>query len=160
MPSMNYCYHNRWVSQPGRLLKLTNVQQKPSPTKDKSSTCARENQIRRRVFRMNSVNSQSYLKNQEGQSEGMGPFFGESKFGVYKQCKNNMKKMIIYRSNGGSGSNVVYFKRVAVGSLSAPIHPCNQNNCEIPQIKNACTKINGGNCRVNGKEWQMIRSGL
>jgi hypothetical protein len=160
MPSMNYCYHNRWVSQPGRLLKLTKVQQKPSPTKDNSSTGARENQIRRRVFRMNSVNSQSYLKNQKDQIEGMGPFFGESKFGAHKHCKNNMKKMIIYRSNGGSGSNVVYFKRVAVGSLSAPIHPCKANNCNIHEIKKACSKINGGNCRVNGKAWQMIRSGL
>ena len=35
-----YCYHNRWVSQPGRLRKLSRVQIQPGPTRDYGSTGA------------------------------------------------------------------------------------------------------------------------
>lgn len=136
---MNYCYHNRWVSQPGRLLKLTKVQQKPSPTKDNSSTGARENQIRNRVMR---PSNQSY-----------GPLFGNGTFHTF----NN--KIFYRKSSGGTGSNVIYWKKIAVGPRSISCATTCENVTD-PQIIGACVKIKRGTCFLGSKLFLNKRRGL
>tara|TARA_B110000858_G_scaffold136833_1_gene155481 strand:+ start:3229 stop:3735 length:507 start_codon:yes stop_codon:yes gene_type:complete len=162
-----YCYHNRWVSQPGRLRKLSRVQIQPGPTRDYGSTGALANSIRRRVMRPNTQVNKGYTKKNMKQAQGYGPLFGEAKSpGVYNKCKGRGKNF--YKSNGGTGSDVVYWKKVAGG----PRQLTSGNNCELgicggapvgftrAQKQAACTKIKSGLCVLGGKKWLNFRRGI
>jgi len=160
-----YCYHNRWVSQPSRLSKLTNVQQQPGPTRNYGSIGARENSIRRRVIRSNNNQIDSYLKGKNKQTHGFGPLFGIKKQNDFPQCQDEDKTEIAYRSNGGTGTDVTYWKRVMVGpygwSGSLGEKPCGiDSDCDIPEINKACQKIKSKFCVLSGKAWFKKRRGL
>jgi len=161
---MNYCYHNRWVSQPNRLLKLTKVQQQPGPTRNYGSIGSRENSIRRRVIRPNSTRSDGYLKGKNKQTYGFGPFFGMKKRNDFPQCSAEDENKIAYRSNGGTGGEVTYWKRIMVGTYgwtgSLGEKPCDIETCDTPKLQQACDKIKSNFCILGGKAWLKKRRGL
>ena len=145
-----YCYHNRWESQPGRLLKLTKAQQKPGPTRDISSTGARENQIRNRVMRA-TANSKK---------QRYGPLFGKGTFNTLSTCKStNNRYGTHYKSGGGTGGDIIYWKKIAVGPRSIT---CAPECSEVTNLKfkGACTKIKNGTCFLGSKSFLSKRRGL
>lgn len=110
---------------PIRLKELNNAQ-KPAPTKLKGSQVARENYIRRRVAVIKQIKDclpkDKRLKNgQCNETYAYGPVFGIArgpKFGgkdASKGCSGGGCNNIYY-ANGGSGSDVVQWKRLYGGS--------------------------------------------
>ena len=51
----NYCFQRQWECRPGKLKRLSEVQQQPSPTRDYGSDGARSNYVMRRVVRTNAT---------------------------------------------------------------------------------------------------------
>ena len=140
-----YCYHNRWESQPGRLLKITKVQQKPGPTRDISSPGARGNQIRNRVMRPT-----TFSKKQR-----YGPLFGNGTFNTLSKCKSTDKRYgSHYKSGSGTGGDIIYWKKIAVGPRSIACAP------DCLKIGGACTKIKNGTCFLGSKSFLKKRRGL
>mgnify|MGYP006102911883 CR=1 FL=1 len=164
-----YCYHNRWVAQPGRLLKLTKVQNQPGPTRDYGSSGALSNSIRRRVMRPNKQASTGFTKSNLKQTDGYGPLFGTAKApGIFDNCSPKGKNY--YRSNGGTSSDVTYWKKIAVGPRQLFTNS-SKESCSLDQCKNAtgatktamkkaCGKVGTGICVLGGKKWLQVRRGL
>ena len=162
-----YCYHNRWVAQPGRLLKLTKVQNQPGPTRDYGSSGALSNSIRRRVMRPNKQASTGFTKSNLKQTDGYGPLFGTAKApGIFDNCSPTGKGITgknYYRSNGGTSSDVTYWKKIAVGPrqlfTNSSKESCSLEDCKEAN-KAACKKVRKGLCVLGGKKWLHVRRGL
>ena len=165
-----YCYHNRWVAQPGRLLKLTKVQKQPGPTRDYGSSGALNNAIRRRVMRPNKQASTGYTKKNSQQTDGYGPLFGTAKApGIFNNCSTGKKETKenegknYYRSNGGTSSDVTYWKRVAVGPRQLFTNS-SEDSCKLKECSKtnntACNNVRNGLCVLGGKHWLEVRRGL
>lgn len=86
-----------------RLIQLNHAS-KPSPTKLTGSQVSRENYIRKRVAKIN-VNKTTK------KMSGYGPLFGLAKKPKYGGDCND-----IYYANGGTGSDIVQWKRIYGGS--------------------------------------------
>ena len=110
---------------PIRLKELNNAK-KPAPTKLKGSQVARENYIRRRVAVIKQIKDclpkDKRLKNGEcNETYAYGPVFGIARGPKYggkdasKGCSGGGCNNIYY-ANGGSGSDVVQWKRLYGGS--------------------------------------------
>ena len=157
-----YCYHNRWVAQPGRLLKLTKVQNQPGPTRDYGSSGALSNSIRRRVMRPNKQASTGFTKSNLKQTDGYGPLFGTAKApGIFDNCSPKGKNY--YRSNGGTSSDVTYWKKIAVGPRQLFTNS-SKESCSLEDCKEAnnaaCKEVRKGLCVLGGKKWLHVRRGL
>ena len=137
MPT-KYCYSSRWLAQPGRLSKLTNVQKQPGPTRDYGSSNARSNAIRRRVMRPSTTPSTT-------QTKGYGPLFGTTKNNSFSKCASDKKNF--YQSNSGTGNDVVYWKRIAVGPRELKPSNCDGVNSNCDSVAAAeCDKVKNGPC--------------
>lgn len=168
MPCGTYCYHNQWLCRPGRLRKLTEVQKQPSPTRDYGSEGARENSIRRRVLSTNSNQNRGGTKDQIKQTEGFGPLFGKRvKPSIFNNCegcgaRDNGETKYYYRSNGGTGADMIYWRRVMVGTTSlfpesgSTAPSCSMRNCK-GQENTAGNAVRGGMCVLGGKNWLNYR---
>ena len=145
---------------PIRLKELNNAQ-KPAPTKLKGSQVARENYIRRRVAVIKQIKDclpkDKRLKNGEcNETYAYGPVFGIArgpKFGgkdASKGCSGGGCNNIYY-ANGGSGSDVVQWKRLYGGSRtlfstkSCKYGCCGQVGPEGKGVNKGCR------CYGNGK---------
>ena len=85
-----------------RLIQLNHAS-KPSPTKLTGSQVSRENHIRRRVAKLNLDKTTNRI--------WYGPLFGLAKNPKYGgDCSD------VYYANGGSGSDIVQWKRIYGGS--------------------------------------------
>lgn len=89
-------------------LNQKSVQSSPGPTTMKGGAVALDNAIRRRVGRV----TRHSAKN--GATESYGPLFGLNKGKLGSACVNKNIKT----ANGGSGSDVTYWKRVYGRSLN------------------------------------------
>jgi len=97
----------------GRLSYLQR-QTKPAPTRNYGSEDARARSIRRRVARIKTRSLDQYGNVVD---KGYGPLFGLRK-GVGNTWLPNGQCKYIFSANGGSGSDVAYWKRVYGGSMN------------------------------------------
>jgi len=160
-----YCYQRQWDCRAGRLKKLSQVQIKPSPTRNYGSGGARANSIRRRVARYttNNNNVNSNLKENPKQTLGYGPVFGTAKApSVFNNCGGCGDKTTttknVYRSNGGTGGDVVYWKRIMGGprQLTTGNDATDDGTCGL---NNQCTATKSRNCVLGGNRWLNYRRG-
>ena len=106
----------------GRIAYL-NQQDKPNVTKDYGSGDAMSRAVRRRVGRFASI----------GSSKKYGPLFGLKKNLFDNSCSRfNNTRQFYYKSNSGSSSDVIYWKRNYGGSINlmnsgknCQVVPCN-----------------------------------
>jgi hypothetical protein len=121
MPCGQYCYGFNWDCRAGRLNKL-NVQVKPNMTRDYGSQSARERLLRRRTsanVRIPPKDCFNYKREECNPYIAYGPLFGLRKAPRHSCCTGSdpVYPAKWYRSNGGSGSDVVYWKRVHGGPI-------------------------------------------
>ena len=100
----------------GVRLRELNSAKKPSPTKLQGSQVARENYIRRRVAVIkqikNCLSDDQRFKGEEcNETYAYGPVFGFA-----KNPKRGGKCNNVYSANGGSGSDVIQWRRLYGGS--------------------------------------------
>jgi len=107
---------------PIRLKELNNAK-KPAPTNLKGAQVARENYIRRRVASVKNGNTCFNTKKNPNcdAKYAYGPVFGIKKNPRNGNCSN------IYSANGGSGSDIVQWKRIYGGSRIL----FSNNNCSF-----------------------------
>jgi len=140
MPCGTYRYKMNWECRVGRLNRL-NTQVKPNSTLDYGSLAARERLIRRRTSAniwtnppfdpmIKGGNDRAWPNARAGVGpqyngyQAYGPLFGEKRGVGSGPCActpaavaAEKTKGRIYRSNGGSSSDVVYWKRIHGGSI-------------------------------------------
>lgn len=167
-----YCYHNQWACRPGRLRKLSEVQIQPGPTRNYGSEGARVNSIRRRVLRVNRKYNNGDIQGNRKQTEGYGPLFGTAeKPSIFNNCTgcggvDNGSTKFYYRQNGGTGSDVSYWKRVMGGSTNLfPTSNVNSASCSLDErctgVENvAGAKVSSNFCSLGGNRWLNFRRGL
>jgi hypothetical protein len=161
-----YCYQRQWDCRAGRLKKLSQVQIKPSPTRNYGSEGPRANSIRRRVARYTKNNNNIYgNKSTPEQTLGYGPVFGTAKApSVFNNCggcgDRTTTTKNVYRSNGGTGGDVVYWKRV----MGGPRQLTTGNNTAVadkPCGMNAqCDSNKAARCGLGGKNFLNHRRGV
>lgn len=105
---------------PIRLKELNNAK-KPAPTKLKGAQVARENYIRRRVATIKQAKpclppDKKFKGENCNKNYAYGPVFGIAKGPRYGGRGNDAGCSNIYYANGGSGSDVVQWKRLYGGS--------------------------------------------
>lgn len=140
MPCGTYRYKMNWECRVGRLNRL-NTQVKPNSTLDYGSLAARERLIRRRTSAniwtnppfdpmIKGGNNRAWPNARAGVGpqyngyQAYGPLFGEKRGVGSGPCACTPEAVAaektkgrIYRSNGGSSSDVVYWKRIHGGSI-------------------------------------------
>ena len=161
-----YCYQRQWDCRAGRLKKLSEVQIKPSPTRNYSSEGARANSIRRRVARYTKNNNNIYgNKNTPEQTLGYGPVFGTAKApSVFNNCggcgDRTTTTKNVYRSNGGTGGDVVYWKRI----MGGPRQLTTGNNTAVADkscgMNDQCDSNKAARCGLGGKNFLNHRRGV
>uniref|UniRef100_A0A6C0C6G5 Uncharacterized protein n=1 Tax=viral metagenome TaxID=1070528 RepID=A0A6C0C6G5_9ZZZZ len=97
----------------GRLSYLQR-QTKPMPTRNYGSEDARSRAIRRRVTKIKTPSTDQYGNTVK---YGYGPLFGLRK-GVGNTWSPSGQCKYVFSANGGSGSDVAYWKRVMGGSMN------------------------------------------
>ena len=162
--SCQYCYQRQWDCRAGRLKKLSQVQIKPSPTRNYGSGGARANSIRRRVARYtNNGSNDVATKSNQKQTLGYGPIFGTGKApSVFNNCggcgDRTTTTKNIYRSNGGTGSDVVYWKRI----MGGPRQLTTGNDATVDGtcgLSNQCNANKAAPCNLSGRRFLNLRRG-
>ena len=156
------CYNCRWHCRPGRLRRL-NLQNKPSPTREYGSLGARENYIRRRTaarIRKPTAKCYNYKGEQCNQYIAYGPRFGLRKRPTVCCCpdgdpKCQHTKSSWFRSNGGSGSDVTFWKRISAGPANLMPSCLGTPRCS-PSQEDQCMDCMGWYrpCPWNGRYWE------
>ena len=156
------CYNCRWYCRPGRLRRL-NLQNKPSPTREYGSLGARENYIRRRTaarIRKPTAKCYNYKGEQCNQYIAYGPRFGLRKRPTVCCCpdgdpKCQHTKSSWFRSNGGSGSDVTFWKRISAGPANLMPSCLGTPRCS-PSQEDQCMDCMGWYrpCPWNGRYWE------
>ena len=162
MPCGQLCYNYRWHCRPGRLRRL-NLQNKPSPTREYGSLGARENYIRRRTaarIRKPTAKCYNYKGEQCNQYIAYGPRFGLRKRPTVCCCpdgdpKCQHTKSSWFRSNGGSGSDVTFWKRISAGPANLMPSCLGTPQCS-PSQEDQCMDCMGWYrpCPWNGRYWE------
>ena len=162
MPCGQLCYNYRWHCRPGRLRRL-NLQNKPNPTRDYGSLGARENYIRRRTaarIRKPTAKCYNYKGEQCNQYIAYGPRFGLRKRPTVCCCpdgdpKCQHTKSSWFRSNGGSGSDVTFWKRISAGPANLMPSCLGTPRCS-PSQEDQCMDCMGWYrpCPWNGRYWE------
>ena len=128
-----YCYLLESSCKKCRLKKLSEVQNKPGPTQKYNSESAMANSIRRRVLGLRRNQNSGAPKNKLKQGFRFGPLFGTTKKPSVYNCnacgKKNTKNSNnnVYYSNGGTGEDITFWKRIMGGTRN--IFPTDKN-CE------------------------------
>lgn len=122
-------------------LREVSVQRSPGPTTVTGSQISNGNAIRRRVAKI-SYNTSRH----EPVKQSYGPLFGLKKAphlgGNGEECKNKA----LYSANGGSGNDVVFWKRIYGGSsVLISTRSCDYGCCgdKIFSKDNTCEKTAG-----------------
>jgi hypothetical protein len=155
----NYCFQRQWECRPGKLKRLSEVQQQPSPTRDYGSDGARSNYVMRRVVRTNAT------RNKLQEISGFGPLFGLRKLPSTYQCGTVGETETwrrAYRSNSGSGGEFIYWKKIMSGPINllpGSATSCSTENCRSKE-DDAGGLVRANNCFLNGKAWLWKRRGL
>jgi hypothetical protein len=118
-------------------------------------------------MRPNKQVSKGFTKSNLEQTDGYGPLFGTAKApGIFDNCSPTGKGITgknYYRSNGGTSSDVTYWKKIAVGPrqlfTNSSKGSCSLIECEDAN-KEACATVRKGLCVLGGKKWLHVRRGL
>lgn len=110
----------------GRLSYLQR-QTKPMPTRNYGSEDARARTIRRRVTRIKKPSQDQYGNTV---NYAYGPLFGLRK-GVGNTWLPSGQCKYVFSANGGTGSDVTYWKRVMGGSMNIVTSGGGANSCNL-----------------------------
>jgi|TARA_R110002074_G_scaffold166797_5_gene327662 hypothetical protein len=151
MPCGQYNYglcrtnRQRGVSSRPSIGRLSYLQRqtKPMPTRNYGSEDARSRAIRRRVARIKTSSTDQYGNPVK---YGYGPLFGLRK-GVGNTWLPSGQCNYVFSANGGSGSDVAYWKRVMGGSMNIVTSGSGDanGNCSFVACNNAGVKTIGTN---------------